>query len=116
MRQQGEQTRKQLGDEETKSILCPEALRKKSNDRDEQKGMETGGLLWQLEQGGSGRDTNETRECPVIPIVPKHLKVLKPRHTWGTSRIVGPKKHPERTTVANEETSEEGTRKDKRNK
>ena len=27
-----------MGDEETKSIFCPEARRKKSNNRDEQKG------------------------------------------------------------------------------
>ena len=47
---------------------------------------------------------------------PKHLEVPKPRHAWETRRIVGPKKHPERTTLVNEETSEEGTGKDKRNK
>ena len=51
-----------------------------------------------------------------MSIVPKHLEVLKPIHTWGTRRIVGPKKHPERTTVVNEETGEEGTCKGKRNK
>ena len=47
---------------------------------------------------------------------PKHLEVPKPRHAWETRRIVGPKKHPERTTLVNEETSEEGIGKDKRNK
>ena len=117
LRQQGEQARKQMGDEETKSIFCPEARRKKSNNRDEQKGngdRRTALATWtrRVRKGYKW----ETRECPGISIVPKHLEVLKPRHTWGTRRIVGPKKHPERTTVVNEETGEEGTGKGKRNK
>ena len=92
---------------DAKSILCPEALMKKSSNRDGQKGMEREGLLWYK---------SETRECQEISIVPKHLEVLKPRHTWETRRSAGPKKHPERTTVVNEETSEECTGKDKRKK
>ena len=107
-----------MGDEETKSILCPEALRKKSNNRDGQKGMEIGGL--QLEQAGKEviqmTDQRMSGQCPGISIVPKQLEVLKPRHTWETRRIVGPKKHPERTTVVYEETGEEGTGKGKRTK
>ena len=79
-----------MGDEETKSILCPEALRKKSNNRDGQKGMEIGGLLWQLEQAGKEgiqmTDHRMSGQCPGISIVPKQLEVLKPRHTWGTRR------------------------------
>ena len=115
------QKEEQLIDRSTETSLRQQGdqtLRKKSSNRYGQKGMEREGLLWQLAKARRAcmGYKSETRECPAIPIVPRHLEVVKPRHTWETRRSAGPKKHPERTTVVNEETYEEGTGKDKRNK
>ena len=92
------QKEEQLIDRSTETSLRQQGdqtLRKKSSSRYGQKGMEREGLLWQLAKARRAcmGYKSETRECPAISIVPRHLEVVKPRHV-GDEEKCGPQKAP----------------------